>query len=122
MSLDTVSDFLEAIDRAGELHRITAPVKVHLEITEIADRVSKMPGGGKALLFEHPVLRDGTRSPYPVAINLFGSMRRMALAKGTLEADASDDIVMLSPRRCDFIRNRTIFQLASGSAAGIRSS
>ena len=49
MSLDTLSEFIEAIDRIGELHRISAPVKVHLEITEIADRISKMPGGGKAL-------------------------------------------------------------------------
>ncbi len=82
MSLDSLSDFITALDRAGELHRITAPVRVHLELTEIADRVSKQPNGGKALLFEHAVLRDGTRSPYPVAINLFGSMRRMAMALG----------------------------------------
>ena len=68
--------------RSANLQRIAAPVSVHLEITEIADRVSKQPGGGKALLFEHPVLRDGTRSPMPVAINLFGSMKRMALALG----------------------------------------
>ena len=87
MSLDTLSQFIEAIDRAGELHRISAPVKVHLELTEIADRVSKQLGGGKALLFEHPVLRDGTTSPYPVAINLFGSMTRMALALGVQNLD-----------------------------------
>ena len=91
MSLDTLSDFIAAIDRAGELHRITEPVKVHLEITEIADRVSKMPGGGKALLFEHPILRDGTRSQYPVAINLFGSMRRMAMALAVDDLDAIGD-------------------------------
>ncbi len=88
MSLDTLADFIAAIDRAGELHRITEPVRVHLEITEIADRVSKMPDGGKALLFEHPILRDGTRSAYPVAINLFGSMRRMAMALGVEDLDA----------------------------------
>src|SRR5262245_49635598 len=87
MSLDTLSDFIAAIDKIGELHRISAPVKVHLEITEIADRVSKMPGGGKALLFEHPVLRDGTKSPYPVAINLFGSMKRTSLALGVENLD-----------------------------------
>jgi len=82
MPLDTLSDYLAAIDRIGELHRVTEPVSVHLELTEIADRASKLPGGGPALLFEHPVLRDGTRSAFPVAINLFGSMRRMALALG----------------------------------------
>lgn len=88
MSLDTLSDFITAIDRAGELQRITQPVRVHLELTEIADRVSKMPNGGKALLFEHPILRDGTRSQYPVAINLFGSMRRMAMALGVDDLDS----------------------------------
>jgi 4-hydroxy-3-polyprenylbenzoate decarboxylase len=87
MALDTLSEFISAIDSAGELHRITAPVRVHLELTEIADRVSKQPGGGKALLFEHPVLRDGSRSPFPVAINLFGSMRRMAIALGVDNLD-----------------------------------
>jgi 4-hydroxy-3-polyprenylbenzoate decarboxylase len=88
VSLDNLSAFIDAIDRIGELHRITQPVKVHLELTEIADRVSKMPGGGKALLFEHPILRDGSRASMPVAINLFGSMRRMALALGVDDLDS----------------------------------
>ncbi len=88
MPLDSLSEFIDALDSAGELHRITAPVRVQLEITEIADRVSKQPNGGKALLFEHPVLRDGTRSPFPVAINLFGSLRRMAMALGVDDLDS----------------------------------
>ncbi|MDQ6610868.1 MAG: menaquinone biosynthesis decarboxylase [Gemmatimonadota bacterium] len=87
MSLNSLREFIAAIDRAGELHRITAPVRVHLELTEIADRVSKQTGGGKALLFEKPVLRDGSPSAYPVAINLFGSMRRMAIALGVEDLD-----------------------------------
>ncbi len=80
MSLDTLSEFLDAIDAIGELRRIAAPVRVDLELCEIADRVMKQPGGGPALLFEHPVLPDGSRCPYPVAINLYGSMKRMALS------------------------------------------
>ncbi len=87
MSLDTLSDFIAAIDSIGELVRIREPVRVELELCEIADRVMKQPGGGKALLFEHPVLADGSRSPYPVAINLFGSMKRMALSLGVKELD-----------------------------------
>jgi 4-hydroxy-3-polyprenylbenzoate decarboxylase len=87
MALDTLSDFIAAIDRAGELRRVPAPVSVHLEICEIADRVMKQPGGGPALLFEHVLLRDGSRSAYPVAINLFGSMRRMSLALGVANLD-----------------------------------
>jgi len=79
--------FISALDRAGELVRISHPVSVHLELCEIADRVSKMPGGGKALLFEHPVRRDGSRSPYPVAINVFGSYRRMGMSLGVESLD-----------------------------------
>ena len=82
MTLDTLGEFIAAIDAAGDLARIREPVRAKLELTEIADRVMKQPGGGKALLFEHVILDDGTRSEYPVAINLFGSMSRMAMALG----------------------------------------
>jgi 4-hydroxy-3-polyprenylbenzoate decarboxylase len=85
--LDTLSEFIAAIEQAGELVRVTHPVRAHLEICEITDRVSKLPGGGHALLFEHVLLRDGTRSALPVASNLFGSMRRMALAFGVASLD-----------------------------------
>jgi 4-hydroxy-3-polyprenylbenzoate decarboxylase len=87
MSLDTLSEFLDAIDAIGELRRIAQPVRVDLELCEIADRVMKQPGGGAALLFEHPVLPDGSRCPYPVAINLYGSMKRMALSLGVQALD-----------------------------------
>lgn len=87
MALDTLSDFIAAIDRIGELHRVTVPVSVHLDITEITDRVSKLPNGGPALLFEKPVLRDGSISSIPLAINLFGSRKRMALALGVDDLD-----------------------------------
>jgi 4-hydroxy-3-polyprenylbenzoate decarboxylase len=82
MSIDTLSAFITAIDRIGELRRIAQPVRVELELCEIADRVMKQPHGGAALLFEHAVLPDGSRSAFPVAINLFGSMNRIALALG----------------------------------------
>ena len=87
MALDTLGEFIAAIDRAGELRRITQPVKARLELCEISDRVMKSPNGGDALLFEHVVLDNGTRSQYPVAINLFGSMRRMGLALGVERLD-----------------------------------
>ena len=90
-TLDTLQEFIAAIDQAGELRRIAAPVKVELEMCEIADRVMKSPGGGPALLFETPVLRDGSVSAYPVAINLFGSMSRMALALGVAQLDEHGD-------------------------------
>ena len=74
--------FLEDLERAGELVRVREPVSVDREITEIADRCMKSPGGGPALLFERPVLRRGAPSRMPVAINLFGSPKRMAMALG----------------------------------------
>ena len=87
MAFPDLPSFIAALDAAGELVRITEPVRAKLEICEITDRVSKMPGGGKALLFEHPILDDGTRSAYPVAINLFGSTRRMSMALGVEDLD-----------------------------------
>ena len=55
-------------------------VDAELEITEITDRVSKSPHGGKALLFENV-----KGSKIPVLINAFGSYKRMALAMGALD-------------------------------------
>ena len=83
--------FLDDLERAGELVRIKEPVKVHLEIAEIADRVMKMPDGGKALLFEKPVLDDGSISTMPVAINIFGSWLRMARALGVSDVSEHAD-------------------------------
>src|SRR6185503_8104181 len=88
MAYDSISAFVLALERAGELRRITAPVATELEVTELADREMKSPGGGKALLIEKPTV-SGAVSPFPVAINTMGSWRRMALALG---ADSVDDV------------------------------
>src|SRR3989454_7230093 len=82
MALDNLRDFLRALDARGELVHVGRPVSVDREITEIADRCMKSPGGGPALLFEHPTLPSGGPARYPVAVNLFGSEKRMALALG----------------------------------------
>jgi 4-hydroxy-3-polyprenylbenzoate decarboxylase len=91
MALDSLREFIAAIDRTGELVRVSHPVRARLEIAEIADRCMKSPGGGPALLFEHVLLDDGRRSQWPVAINLFGSMRRMCLALGVEKLDDAGD-------------------------------
>ena len=82
MALDSLRAFIGAIDAAGELVRVDRPVSVDRDVTEIADRCMKSPGGGPALLFQHPTLVAGGASRYPVAVNLFGSERRIALALG----------------------------------------
>ena len=88
MAFDSFRDFVNALDKAGELKRISQPVATELEITEIADREMKLPGGGKALLFEKPTV-NGVVSPFPVAINTLGSHKRMAMSMG---ANSVDDV------------------------------
>ena len=87
MALDNLRAFIGAIDAAGDLRRVDRPVSAALEMTEIADRVMKSAGGGPALLFERPTLVHGGPSPVPVAVNLFGSERRMAMALGVERLD-----------------------------------
>jgi 4-hydroxy-3-polyprenylbenzoate decarboxylase len=73
--------FIEALEKAGELLRITTYVDPHLEIAEITDRISKSGGGGKALLFEN------TGYDFPVLMNAYGSERRMCMALGVCDLD-----------------------------------
>ena len=57
-------EYITALEQAGELVRITAPVDSQLEICELTDRESKRSGGGRALLFEQtgtPFSRGGFR-------------------------------------------------------------
>jgi len=81
MAYDSFRQFVEQLDRAGELIRISQPLATELEITELADREMKKPGGGKALLIERPTV-NGRPSPFPVAVNTMGSWKRMAMSLG----------------------------------------
>lgn len=90
MAFDSFGDFLKVLDQSGELRRITSPVATELEITEIADREMKKPGGGQALLFEQPTV-NGQISPFKLAINTMGSDRRMALSLGASSVQAAAD-------------------------------
>ena len=87
MAFDSFRDWVNHLDRAGELKRISQPVATELEITELADREMKQPGGGKALLIEKPTV-NGVVSPFPVAINTLGSHKRMAMSMGANSVDA----------------------------------
>ena len=73
MGYRDLQEFIDVLGQKGHLKRISAPVSADLEISEITDRVSKKVG--PALLFENV-----TGHTMPVAINLFGSPERMALA------------------------------------------
>lgn len=80
--ISSVHEFIAKLDHQGELSRIDAPVSTHLELAAIVRRVSSAPNGGSALFFRHP-----DQSPFPIAANLFGSWRRMALSLGVAHLD-----------------------------------
>ena len=77
MNYFSLREFIDRLESENELIRIQEQVSPILEIAEITDRVSKQPGGGKALLFENV---EG--SSMPVLINAFGSKKRMNDANG----------------------------------------
>jgi len=82
-SFTDLRGYLDLLRKNGELVEITAPVSVHLEITEIADRVSKMPENqNKALLFTNVHGPNGEPYDMPLLINAMGSHRRMMMALG----------------------------------------
>ena len=71
-----LAEYVAALERAGQLIRISAPVDPELEIAELTDRQAKLPGGGRALLFEN------TGTGFPVLTNMMGSERRICMALG----------------------------------------
>ncbi len=91
MAYDDLRSWISALDRAGELKKISGEVDPILEIAEITDRVSKNCGsshaapGGPALLFQNVKGHPGAQ----VLINQFGSARRMNLA---LEVNSLDEV------------------------------
>lgn len=97
MAYKTLRDFIEALDNAGELARVSARVSPLLEVSEIACRMARSAAvsvsetakitdphhydlGGKALLFE-----DVEGSDVPLVMNVFGSYRRMEMALGCVD-------------------------------------
>src|SRR6195256_6992268 len=86
MAYGSFREFVDALEKAGELTRVTVPVDTDLLIAEWADREMKSPDGGKALLFEQPLV-DGKVAKSPVAINTMGSRKRMAMALGRESVD-----------------------------------
>ncbi len=90
MSAHDLRAFLRLLEERGELVRVQEPVSPYLEAAAIADRAVKE--GGPALLFENVVGHD-----VPVAMNLFGSARRMAWALGV------DDLSQVTERLRDLL-------------------
>lgn len=79
-SLREYVEFLEAHDELVRVKEFVDPV---FEITEYTDRMSKLPGGGKAILFEN------TGTQFPVLTNMMGSIKRIL---HTLGAESFEEI------------------------------
>ena len=83
--LKDLRDFIQTLEKAGELKRITTEVDPNLEITEICDRTLKQQG--PALLFENP-----KGSSIPVLGNLFGTPKRVAMGMGQEDVSSLRDV------------------------------
>jgi 4-hydroxy-3-polyprenylbenzoate decarboxylase len=81
MAYKDLQNFIDTLEKEDELIRIKEYVNPKLEIAEITDRISKTPGGGKALLFEN------SGYDFPVLMNAYGSDKRMCLALGVSHLD-----------------------------------
>src|SRR5512139_687578 len=73
MAYRSLAEFLDRLEKAGELVRVKERVDPVLEMAALADRAAKQ--GGPAFLFEHPA-----SGRFPVAMNLFGTRRRTSWA------------------------------------------
>jgi len=82
----SLGEFLAALEERGDLVRVRTPLSRDLEIAELTQRVHR--ADGPALLFENVV-----GSTMPVATNVLGSSRRIALALGAENLDEVADRV-----------------------------
>ena len=72
----SLRDFIDRLETAGDLVRVTESVSTELEMTEIQTRL--LAEDGPAVLFENVVNEHGEKSDMPVLVNLFGTVERVA--------------------------------------------
>jgi len=77
MAFQSLRDFIAFLEKEGELVRVTEPVSTHLEMTEIQTRL--LAEGGPAVIFENPLDAEGNPCGMPVMVNLFGTVKRVAM-------------------------------------------
>ena len=80
MTDDSLGAFLDRLEAAGQLRRVTEPVSTDLEMTEIQTRL--LAERGPAVLFENAIQADGRPADMPVLVNVFGTVERVAMAIG----------------------------------------
>jgi len=81
-------DFIDQLERTGQLKRVRQPIDPRLEMTEVCDRTLR--AGGPALLFEQPAGFD-----IPVLGNLFGTPQRVAAGMGADSVESLREIGQL---------------------------
>ncbi|EGG94841.1 3-polyprenyl-4-hydroxybenzoate carboxy-lyase [gamma proteobacterium IMCC1989] len=85
MKYKDLRDFIDQLEKQGELKRISTPVDPNLEMTEICDRTLRAQG--PALLFENPIGHN-----IPVLANLFGTPKRVAMGMGEDSVEALREV------------------------------
>ena len=85
MKYKDLRDFIEQLEKIGQLKRISMEIDPYLEMTEIADRTLR--AGGPALLFENPKGHQ-----IPVLANLFGTPERVAMGMGENSTEALREV------------------------------
>src|ERR1041384_581132 len=88
MTYRSLRDFIAKLEATGELVRVREPVSTVLEMTEIQTRL--IASGGPAVIFEKPLLANGTASDIPVLVNLFGTVKRVAMGVSMDGKERSD--------------------------------
>jgi 4-hydroxy-3-polyprenylbenzoate decarboxylase len=78
MAYKSLREFIDLLEEQGELVRIDHPVSTDKEMTEIHKRT--LHAGGPALLFNNVFNEKGEKSPMPCLVNLFGTVKRVAMA------------------------------------------
>jgi 4-hydroxy-3-polyprenylbenzoate decarboxylase len=91
MAYESFGDFIEALDKAGELRRITEPVATELEITVLADAQMKMPRGRQGIVDRATYgQRPGVAVPGGHQYDGFGKRMAIALGAESVEAVAAE--------------------------------
>lgn len=112
-----LQSYLNALKKQNDLHIIEVPVSAELEIAEIHRRV--IAEEGRALLFTNVIGSD-----FPVATNLFGTVKRVEFAFGDKGKEFVKEVskfpeTLLPPSFGSLWKNRNV--LLRGLKVGLRS-
>jgi 4-hydroxy-3-polyprenylbenzoate decarboxylase len=85
MKYNDLRDFIQQLENAGQLKRVSIEIDPYLQMTEVCDRTLRAQG--PALLFENP-----KGFGIPVLANLFGTPQRVAMGMGEESPEALREV------------------------------